>query len=179
MAKEPSNTWNSGGRKLNQAKGSAPSIAITEYPESFTMGDGSQGPFGIAIDAPLAVSMIKALREIVSKQPADNQLRQLIEGSFAITLDKSVLLKTISQPKCEGIRFYLCVKKSEKGEDLLSLVTVGVDEKGIDLLYEYKEGTLVADIPTRSLLAEYGYPPGKLQQTGPTLDPFVLFKFSQ
>ena len=58
-------------------------------------------------------------------------------------------------------------------------VTVGVDEKGKDLLYEYKEGTLVADIPTRSLLAEYGYPPGKLQQTGPTLDPFVLFKFSE
>jgi len=178
MANEPSITWNSGGRKLNQAKGS-PGIEITEYPESFTMGDGSQGPFGIAIDAPLAVSMIKALREIVSKQPADNQLRQLIEGSFAITLDKSVLLKTISQPKCEGIRFYLCVKKSEKGEDLLSLVTVGVDEKGKDLLYEYKEGTLVADIPTRSLLAEYGYPPGKLQQSGPTLDPFVLFKFSE
>jgi hypothetical protein len=123
--------------------------------------------------------MIKALREIVSKQPADNPLRQLIEGSFAVTLDKSVLLKTISQPKCEGVRFYLCVKKGEKGEDLLSLVTVGVDENGKDLLYEYTEGTSVADIPTRSLIAEYGYPPGRLQQSGPAVDPFVLFKFSQ
>ena len=179
MANEPSITWKSDGRKLNQPQETKPSIDITEYRESFTMGDGSQGPFGIAIDAPLAVSMIRALQEIVMKQPADNELRQLIEGSFAITLDRNVLLKTISQPKCEGIRFYLCVKKSEKGEDLLSLVTVGVDENGKDLLYEFSEGTPVQDIPTRSLVAEYGYPPGRLQQSGPALDPFVLFKFSQ
>lgn len=179
MANEPSITWKSDGRKLNQPQEMRPTIDVTEYRESFTMGDGSQGPFGIPIDAPLAVTMIKALRELVSKQPADNVLRQLIEGSFAITLDKSVLLKTISQPKCEGIRFYLCLKKGDKGEDLLSLVTVGVDEKGIDLLYEYTEGTSVADIPTRSLVAEYGYPPGRLQQSGPAVDPFVLFKFSQ
>ena len=179
MANEPSITWKSGGRKLNQSKDAQQTVDITEYRESFSMDDGSQGPFGIAIDAPLAVSMIRALRELVLKQPADNVLRQLIEGSFAITLDKNVLLKTISQPKCEGIRFYLCVKKSDKGEDMLSLVTVGVDEKGKDLLYEYTEGTSVADIPTRSLVAEYGYPPGRLAQTGPALDPFVLFKFSQ
>jgi hypothetical protein len=179
MANDPTITWKSEGRMLNQPQETKPTIDITEYRESFTMGDGSQGPFGIAIDASLAVTMIKALREIVSKQPADNPLRQLFEGSFAVTLDKSVLLKTISQPKCEGIRFYFCVKKGEKGEDLLSLVTVGIDEKGKDLLYEYTEGTSVADIPTRSLIAEYGYPPGRLQQSGPAVDPFVLFKFSQ
>lgn len=179
MANEPSITWKSDGRKLNQPQETRLTIDVTEYRESFTMGDGSQGPFGMAIDAPLAVTMIKSLRELVSKQPDDNVLRQLIEGSFAITLDKNVLLKTISQPKCEGIRFYLCLKKGAKDEDLLSLVTVGVDEKGKDLLYEYTEGTSVADIPTRSLVAEYGYPPGRLQQSGPAVDPFVLFKFSQ
>lgn len=179
MANEPSITWKSDGRKLNQPQETRLTIDVTEYRESFTMGDGSQGPFGMAIDAPLAVTMIKSLRDLVSKQPDDNVLRQLIEGSFAITLDKNVLLKTISQPKCEGIRFYLCLKKGAKDEDLLSLVTVGVDEKGKDLLYEYTEGTSVADIPTRSLVAEYGYPPGRLQQSGPAVDPFVLFKFSQ
>ena len=179
MANEPSVSWNAQGRTLKQSADARSPIGVTEFPESFSMGDGSQGPFGVAIDAPLAVSMIKALREMVAKQPPDNELRQLLEGSFAITLDKNVLLKTISQPKCEGIRFYLCAKRAERGEALLSLVTVGIDEAGKDLLYDYKEGTAVADIPTRSLVAEYGFPPGKLQQSGPTLDPFVLFKFSQ
>jgi hypothetical protein len=178
MANETSITWKTTGRKLDKPDDPRPSIDITEHPRSFSMGEGSE-PYGIAIDAPLAVSMIKALSEKVSKQPPDNELRQLMEGSFAITLDKNVLLKTISQPKCEGIRFYLCLKKSDKGEDLLSLVTVGVDETGKDLLYEYQSGLPVQNIPTRSLVAEYGYPPGKLQQSGPALDPFVLFKFSQ
>jgi hypothetical protein len=179
MANDPSVSWNASGRTLKQPADARSAITITEYPESFNMGDGSQGPFGVAIDAPLAVSMIKALREMVAKQPPENELKQLLEGSFAITLDKNVLLKTISQPKCEGIRFYLCAKTGEKGEPLLSLVTVGIDEAGKDLLYEYKEGTAVADIPTRSLVAEYGYPPGILAANGPSLDPFVLFKFSQ
>ena len=71
------------------------------------------------------------------------------------------------------------MKKGTAGEDLLSLVTVGVDEAGRDLLYEYEENTPVQDIPTRSLVAEYGYPPHRLQQSGPATDPFVLFKFAQ
>lgn len=178
MSNEPSITWKADGATLARPTDLRSPIGITEYTESFTMPD-AQGPYGVPIDAPLAVSMIRALRELVQKQPPDNILRQLLEGSFAITLDKSVLLKTISQPKCEGIRFYLCLKKGIKGEDLLSLVTVGVDEKGGDLLYEYQEGMKTEDIPTRSLLAEYGYPPGKLTASGASLDPFVLFKLSQ
>ncbi|MBL7698648.1 MAG: hypothetical protein JNK79_10825 [Chitinophagaceae bacterium] len=178
MSNEPSITWKADGATLARPSDIHASIPITEYQDSFTMAD-APGPYGIPIDAPLAVSMIKALRELVQKQPPDSILRQLLEGSPAITLDKSVLLKTISQPKCEGIRFYPCLKKGVKGEDVLSLVTVGVDEKGADLLYEYKEGTQVQDIQTRSLLAEYGYPPGRLSTGGSSLDPFVLFKFSQ
>ena len=179
MANEPLVSWHASGRTLKQPADARAAISITEHPESFNMGDGSQGPFGVAIDAPLAVSMIKALRELVEKQPPDNDLRQLLQGSFAITFDKNVLLKTISQPKCEGIRFYLCAKTGEKGEPTLSLVTVGIDEAGKDLLYDYKEGTAMADIPTRSLVAEYGYPPGSLTASGTSMDPFVLFKFSQ
>jgi hypothetical protein len=178
MAKEPSITWKTAGISLNRPTDVKPSLDITEYPDNVSMGEGS-GPYGIPIDAPLAVSMIRSLRELVSKQPPDNELRQLIEGTVAITLDRNVLLKTISQPKCEGIRFYLCVKPGTKGENVLSLVTVGVDASGKDLLYEYKEGTSLQDIPTRSLVAEYGYPPGKLTASTPSLDPFVLFKFSQ
>lgn len=176
--KEPLVTWKTDGATLAKPTDINSPIGITEYPESFSMPDAS-GPYGVPIDAPLAVSMIRALRELVQKQPPEDVLRQLLEGSFAITLDKNVLLKTISQPKCEGIRFYLCMKKGTKGEDLLSLVTVGVDENGTDLLYEYRAGTAVENIPTRSLVAEYGYPPGKLSQSGASLDPFVLFKFSQ
>lgn len=175
MAKEPSITWKVVGNRLNEQQAD---IDITEYSQSVTMPEGG-GPYGIAIDAPLAVTLIKALRELVEAQPDTNELKKLIQGSFAITFDKNMLLKTISQPKCEGVRFYLCLKKGEKEEDVLSLVTVGVDEAGKDLLYEYTEGTRVQDIPTRSLVAEYGFPPGRLQQSGSSLDPFVLFKFSE
>lgn len=179
MTNGPSSTsWNTVGATLAQPTSRSAPITVTESGQSVTI-DETPGPYGLPIDAPLAVTMIKALSELVQKQPPENELRQLLEGSFAITLDKNVLLKTISQPKCEGIRFYLCVKKGTKGEDLLSLVTVGVDEKGVDLLYEYREGTDVRSIPTRSLIAEYGYPPGRLSQTSPTVDPFVLFKFAQ
>ena len=103
----------------------------------------------------------------------------MLEGSFAITLDKSVLLKTISQPRCEGVRFYLGMKVTEKQENVLTLVTVGVDSAGKDLLYEFQEGVRVADVPTRSLMAEYGHPPGIMATSGTAIDPFVLFKYSQ
>ena len=115
----------------------------------------------------------------MAAQPPTNELKHLIEGSFAITFDKNVLLKTISQPKCEGVRFYLCLKQAEQQEDVLSLVTVGVDANGKDLLYEFQPGIPVEDIQTRSLIAEYGYPPPRLQQSGPALDPFVLFKLGR
>jgi len=178
MSNETSITWKAKGLKLNEPPNPNPSIDITEYHRSLSMDDDSQ-PYGIAIDAPLAVTLIKALREKVAAQPPTNELKQLIEGSFAITFDKNVLLKTISQPKCEGIRFYLCLKQTEQLEDVLSLVTVGVDADGKDLLYEFEPGIPVEDIQTRSLIAEYGYPPGRLQQSGPALDPFVLFKLGQ
>lgn len=180
MSNEPTITWKANGPTMASARsGDAhSSIEITEYAQSFTMQD-APGPYGVPIDAALALSMIKALRDLVQKQPPEDVLRQLLEGSFAITFDKSVLLKTISQPKCEGIRFYLCMKKGLKDENVLSLVTVGVDEKGADLLYEYKEGAKPEDVQTRSLLAEYGYPPGRLTASGASMDPFVLFKMSQ
>ena len=179
MSNEPKITWRTIGRKLNEPDNPSPSINVIEYPQSVTMNEGDE-PYGIPIDAPLAVSMIKALHEKVSTLPPESDFRKMMEGSFAITFDKNVLLKTISQPKCEGIRFYLCVKKGPGDKDVLSLVTVGVDTDGSDLLYEYEEDVPVEDIPTRSLVSEYGHPPYRFEEpTASDLDPFVLFKFSQ
>jgi hypothetical protein len=39
----------------------------------------------------------------------------------------------LSQPRCEGIRFYLCLNKEDKGKNQLSIVSVGVDIEGTDL----------------------------------------------
>jgi hypothetical protein len=127
MSNEPKITWRTIGRKLNEPDNPSPSINVIEYPQSVTMNEGDE-PYGIPIDAPLAVSMIKALHEKVSTLPPESDFRKMMEGSFAITFDKNVLLKTISQPKCEGIRFYLCVKKGPGDKDVLSLVTVGVTQ---------------------------------------------------
>ncbi len=172
--------WITNGRSLNEAPVEEPTIGVEEFDQSVMMPD-APGPYGIAVNAPLGVSMIKALWQKVNNEPDTNPLKALLSGSFAITFDKSVLLKTLSQPKCEGIRFYLCLKQSEKNpaEQLLSLVTVGVDEAGKDLLYEYQPGIPIKDIPTRSLIAEYGHPPWVMSQSGPSIDPFVLFKLSQ
>lgn len=113
----------------------------------------------------------------------------LLVHSKAITFDKSPLLKIISQPKCEGVRFYLCLtphKQKPTPKDthsdispfapledgVLSLVLVGVDEKGHDLNYDgpinknsqHPDLTTLAD---GSVLDEYGHPPG----TGFTFSP--------
>ena len=180
MPNENEITWKVTGRKLGDTTmDPKPSIDITEGEQGVRMPDGSAGPYGIPVDAPLGVTLIKALWERVEGADADT-LRKMLQGSFAITLDKNVLLKTISQPRCEGVRFYLCLKQSDNKEDLLSLVTVGVDEAGKDLLYEYKDGVPVAEVPTRSLVAEYGHPPYLMSQANSAaLDPFVLFKYSQ
>src|SRR5689334_25409973 len=98
MANDPKVTWKTTGRKLDQPEDPLPSIDITEYLRSVSMDAGTE-PYGIAVDAPLAVSMIKALWEKVSQEPSTNTLRQMLEGSYGITFDKNVLLKTISQAK--------------------------------------------------------------------------------
>ena len=173
MPNETVNTWSTSGR-TPEGRETRTSIQITEESQSFTMPEG-EGPYGVPVNASFGVSLIKALWEKVKKEP-DGELKKLLQGSFAITLDKNVLLKTLSQPKCEGIRFYPCLKSTAKG-DVLSLVTVGVDDAGKDLLYDFKPGT---PLETRSLVAEYGHPPTLMSQTGSTpLDPFVLFQYSQ
>ena len=109
--------------------------------------------------------------------------------SFSSNLvDKNILLKAISQPGCEGIRFYLCMKtENDQGKpaEVLSLVTVGVDIKGKDLNYEYDSAKhnldSISNIENDSLNGEYGH---TLQRdpfdsaNSKEMKPFVLFKYA-
>ena len=145
---------------------------------------------GMPIDASLAVHFIQNflnnyeivfqphsddLQSIVNNKDFDSLLTlhkkvkqahdAVVNITYGMTLDKDLVLKMISQPKCEGVRFYLCARKLEDGYMHLSLVTVGVDENGYDLHYNKPE-TLqpqivagVQNVATQSLTGEYFTPP--------------------
>lgn len=153
-----------------------------------TQGD----TYGIPVDSKLAEHLVKnwlkrlkesgvILRDLINGdlsfdrlekftkeelQQSLDTLAQLLMRSLAITYDKNMLLKILSQPACEGIRFYVCFTPKEKAgtgkfEYVVSLLLVGVDEAGTDLHYD--STTMVAGnsiVPTPSLTAEYGHPPG-------------------
>lgn len=148
------------------------------------MGDGNT-PYGVAVDAPLGVQLIRNFWERLKQEVPDEKswVRTTLQQSRAITLDKNVVLKVLSQPRSEGVRFYLCLKKPSSGPEVLSLVAVAVDADGKDLLYEYNEDIHkagIANIPTTSLIAEYGHPPGAMEEQDTSgMDPFVLFRYSE
>jgi hypothetical protein len=179
-------------------------IGIFETPGSVRMGDGVTGeqpaePYGIPITAELGIGLIADLQYLILPiAAADTKesftaaitdesfetLKQLLRHSSAITIDKNVLLKTLSQPGCEGIRFYLC-KKIIEDASYLSLVTVGVTSDGQDLHYEYTPGKLQsglkeAALPTSSLVSEYGSPPppSTLALADAVSDKFALLKYA-
>lgn len=93
-------------------------------------------------------------------------LKDLVITSMGMTYDKNIFLKLISQPRCEGVRLYLCLKEVGEGtekKEFISLVLVGVDSEGKDLHYNYEKLCQLEEgenIPTESLTAEYGHPPG-------------------
>ncbi len=162
-------------------------INIKEEPFSVKMNEGDE-PYGQPIDANLAIHLIQRLlekleasgflsySELSSNKGANNKLpvtgcedllkwfKDLLIFSMGITFDKNILLKLISQPKCEGVRYYLCLKQSnidKEPKDVLSLVLVGVDSEGCDLHYEISKSAVdVFAVSTESLTAEYGHPPG-------------------
>jgi hypothetical protein len=136
--------------------------------------------FGKPVDADLAVHLIKRsygtvtgildndrlLKSLVeseeelSKDDIDKIKNAVINILYGVTFDKTVILKILSQPNCEGIRSYFCARK----DGHLSLVLVGVDACGFDLNYEPKyalnEPGASDPPPNNSLIVEYGYPPG-------------------
>jgi hypothetical protein len=163
-------------------------IPVYELEKSFEYPDDPTIPSaGKAIDANLAIAFIKNFHDklpeipkkflngnkFVDQEPSKKDLTEfedwvinLLKYSSAITFDKSVLLKTLSQPECEGIRFYLCLKEiSVEPKEVLSLVTVGIDRKGKDLGYDFssekrdeiKTGNI--NVATQSYNSEYAHPP--------------------
>lgn len=136
----------------------------------------------INIDDIQASFLTKDKREAFTKNDFQNILNDLVDilkRSCAITIDKNVILKTLSQPGCEGIRFYLCKKTISSDsqtlrttdKDYVSLVTVGVDKDGCDHLYEYPDDQkrTVGANQNQSLLSEYGHPPGGAALSGKNL----------
>ena len=130
------------------------------------------------------IDVINELQEKIAH--ADYWLDELLMNSFAITFDKSMLLKTLSQPECEGVRFYLCMKEDgyklvPEQHGVLSLVTVGVDKFGKDLHFEYNpELHKTGAVEDASLTEEYGSSPHMLtfKLDDERLKPFVLFKYA-
>ena len=119
------------------------SLDIKEESHNIRMGDGTKGPYGIPISTGAAVSLIKNMLDVLesngidffgssanveNKQLKNDLLTQLILNSMGVTFDKSQLLRIISQPKCEGVRFYQAVRKGQgRKPDTATLVLVGVE----------------------------------------------------
>jgi len=150
-------------------------VKITEVGNSFALPDFENAPTaGIPVDANLGIYLIKRLFDKLLAAPSGIQTEKwlvgLLHNSRALTIDKNALLKTLSQPGCEGLRFYLCLKYNEvieanDPEDILSLVTVGIDKDGKDLGYEFDEDIAAAivdnifEVANKSLVLEYSFPP--------------------
>ncbi len=132
---------------------------------------------------------------------ANDWLIELLRNSFAVTMDKSILLKTLSQPECEGIRYYLAMKRrpenqyiqknevdltdSERKSVKLTLVTVGVDKVGTDLHFQFHSDLhsreTIPDIENDSLCTEYPRTPGiaeKYKINLPAIEPYVLYRYA-
>jgi hypothetical protein len=141
--------------------------------------------FGKPIDANLAIYLmanaIKATNQLFSqmlhgvdekdKDDFEALANNLYNIAYGVTFDKTIILKILSQPNCEGLRSYLCARKVDCSTlPHFSLVMVGVDINGFDLNYPPAtyppvglDGKLVADDNAggnQSLSGEYGNPPG-------------------
>src|SRR3954470_4839134 len=108
--------WIAAGKKYQKpaTPGAPPeidgNIEISASEEAGIKMPESSNIYGEPVDAKLAVYYIKKLWETAKPDESNSQLFALIDNSFGITLDKSILLQTLSQPGCEGIRFYLGTK---------------------------------------------------------------------
>jgi hypothetical protein len=130
--------------------------------------------------------------------------QDLLHNSFALTVKKSLILKALSQPTCEGLRFYLCMKNymPRMPEELtnpdkiilpsgdLALVTVGIDILEKDLHYDYSQTTheeagpmKIPIIENTSLCEEYPKRSGRglfeKDLHSVELRPYALFKYSR
>jgi hypothetical protein len=214
-----SKKWTAIGRKyVKQGQFGRPSdptdIPIKEQDRSVSMDDKKEA-YGQPIDARLGIYLIRNLfdklddhhllnllfdsEETESEEDSKKHtrdlkkwLKKLLWYSRAITIDKNIILKILSQPLCEGLRFYLCLTPPKGATSTtdpfagnMSFVTVGVNCLGKDLNYNLTESLITAgndvpDVETTSLVGEYGHPPGN----GPSNfdvaaeSPYVLWEYA-
>ncbi|WP_074491209.1 hypothetical protein [Mucilaginibacter polytrichastri] len=187
-------SWQMQGRVLKtDAPGSFEegTITIPEQTSNLGMRQRTKDPsrqnstpqsnyFGVPVDTDLAVQLIKngliknkMIANRFLKDKAKNAelihfVEEVVGLSYGITFDKTIILKILSQPKCEGLRAYLCARPEEK-QYHTSLVMLGVDADGYDLNYEITSEEKAS--PTSSLLVEYGYPPNGTKFSGTEDDP--------
>lgn len=151
----------------------------------------------------------KTYAKVVNNAKLTQQwLVDLLDASAAITMDKNIILKTLSQDECQGMRFYLAMKNISSGEGepsvkpgfvdpltggplptKLTLCTVGVSKEGKDLFYDFPEGRLQAkvgspipDVLDESLAGEYPFTSGKLCTKpfdDPDLTAYPLYKYAK
>ena len=189
MAKKNSSPhpWRIYARRFDKKHPNAPKDRLLELPEQQSilgMRKRVQKPiakpstidlesFGYPIDANQAIHfMINAFTatsnlfdklinfKSMEFTKAENKfIMDAIGLPYGITFDKTLVLKILSQPNCEGLRSYLC--KRDNGH--VSLVLIGVDCDGYDLNYEVvPEGNVSLkdiNVVTQSLSVEYGHPP--------------------
>lgn len=135
---------------------------------------------------------MSAINDLALK--AENWLVTLLGNSFAITISKSMLLKTLSQPCCEGVRFYLCLKdfpkppKDPKVPGILTLATVGVDRENRDLHYKSPreehdpKSKKILKVDNVSFCSEYALTANRVlpnELKDDHLKPYVLYQYSQ
>jgi hypothetical protein len=189
--------WIAAGKKYQKpaTPGTSPEIeANIEISGSEQAGITMQAGnniYGEPVDARLAVYYIKRLWETVKPEESKSWLYALLDNSFGITMDKSTILQTLSQPGCEGIRFYLALRDSQESNPslpgVLTLVTVGVDSEGKDLNLSYNEGISftndIPDIENLSLCSEYPFvSPTIADKDNPNsqgLAPYVLYQYAK
>lgn len=191
--KEPGIDWSVKAWRYVPDNADKPKMGSLQVPSNgpSVMMPGSKVHSGMPIDANLAVHFIQNffshyeiilhqhtqnLKSIVEKNDFNGLLDlhkktkemhdSIVNMTYGMTLDKDLILKIISQPMCQGLRFYLCARNLGNNEMHLSLVTVGVDQDGFDLHYNQGNtitpkviGKGVNEITTQSLTAEYLTPP--------------------
>ena len=204
----PKKRWTAYGKIIEEDGGMNRPSLKAEYPldiheelQNINMGDGTVDPFGIPISTGLAVMLIKNMLDELNKsehgfltqfrEGEQDVIRELLLNSMGITFDKSQLLRIISQPKCEGVRFYHALRKNNEGEsDSTTLVCVGVDKDGYDLNYkkdsvEEQQSISVREKKTcESLVDDWGHPPGSGGFISPLADKlsnprYVLWRMAE
>ncbi|WP_428328736.1 hypothetical protein [Mucilaginibacter sp.] len=170
MTNQTNTNWSIKGKKFNPNDPDNPTpgmdLTIPETNPCIVMPDHS-GAFGTPIDADLAVRFIynfymkfstifhpshaedfkESLDKLSTDELKDIALKakefhqDVVNLNYGMTLDKNIASKILSQPGCEGLRFYLCAKADEN----VSLVVLGVDCEGFDLNYKTGSNTIYSE----------------------------------